>query len=91
VYSLHEIYSAPATLEWTAAGCRSAGIGCVDCKAPLIDAINAEQAVMIDRARPFEEQPDLVRCVLREGSEKARSLARETLDEVRASMRIAHQ
>ncbi len=90
-YSLHEIYSDPATLEWAAAGCRSAGIGCVDCKAPLIDAINAEQAMMIERARPFEEQPDLVRCVLREGSEKARSLARETLDDVRASMRIAHQ
>ena len=91
VYSLHEIYSDPATLEWAADGCRSAGIGCVDCKLPLIDAINAEQAVMIERARPFEEQPDLVRCVLQEGTEKARGAARETLDEVRTSMRIAHQ
>ena len=90
VYSLHEIYSDPATLEWAADGCRSAGIGCVDCKLPLIDAINAEQAAMIERGRPFEEQPDLVRCVLQEGSEKARSVARETLDEVRASMGIAH-
>ena len=90
VYSLHEIYSDPATLEWAAEGCRSAGIGCVDCKLPLIDAINAEQAVMIERGRPFEEQPDLVHGVLEEGSEKARRAARETLDEVRASMRIAH-
>ena len=90
-YSLHEIYSDPATLEWAADGCRSAGIGCVDCKKPLIDAINAEQAVMIDRGRPFEEQPDLVRRVLEEGAEKARDAARETLDEVRASMRIAHR
>ena len=91
VYSLHEIYSDPATLEWAAGGCRSAGIGCVDCKQPLIDAINAEQAVMIERGRPFEEQPDLVHRVLQEGSENARSVARETLNEVRASMRIAHQ
>ena len=91
VYSLHEIYSDPATLEWAAGGCRSAGIGCVDCKKPLIDAINAEQAVMIERGRPFEEQPDLVHRVLQEGSEKARGVARETLDEVRASMRIAHR
>ena len=91
VYSLHEIYSDASTLEWAAEGCRNAGIGCVDCKKPLIDAINAEQAVMIERGRPFEEQPDLVHCVLQEGSEKARDLARETLDDVRAGMRIAHK
>ena len=91
VYALHEIYSDPATLEWASAGCRSAGIGCLDCKGPLIDAVNAEQAVMMERAKPFEEQPDLVRSVLQAGAEQARSAAAATLDDVRASMRIAHQ
>ena len=91
VYSLHEMYSDASTLEWAATGCRNADIGCVDCKKPLIDAINAEQAVMIERGRPFEEQPDLVNGILREGAEKARSVARNTLDEVRSSMRIAHR
>ena len=91
VYSLHEIYSDPATLEWAATGCRSAEIGCVDCKKPLIDAINAEQAAMIERGKPFEEQPNLVHGILREGAEQARRLARGTLDDVRASMRIARK
>jgi len=91
VYSLHAIYSDASVLESVAEGCRDARIGCVDCKQPLIDAINAEQAVMVERSRPFEEQPDLVHRVLWEGSEKARAIAQETLDDVRASMRIAHR
>ena len=90
VFSLHQIYSDAATQDWAAQGCRSAAIGCLDCKAPLIDAINQEQAVMIDRARPFEEEPDLVHHILQEGAEKAREEARETLDEVRASIGIVH-
>ena len=91
VFDLHRIYSAPSTQEWAAEGCRSAGIGCLDCKKPLIEAICAEQAAMTERGAQFEEQPDLVHRVLQEGAEKAREVAKETLDEVRACIGIAHK
>ena len=91
VFALHEVYSAEDVQAWAAAGCRSAGIGCVDCKGPLIDAINTEQADFIERAEPFENNPDLVRAILLEGSEKARDEARDTLDEVRAAVGIGHR
>jgi len=91
VYDLHRIYSDEETLAWAAEGCRSAGIGCLDCKQPVIDAVNAEQAVMRDRARQFEEDPDLVQSILLEGAEKARDVARETLDDVRAAIGISHR
>ena len=90
VFALHEIYSAEDVKSWAAAGCRSAGIGCVDCKGPLIDAINAEQSIFAERAEQFENNPDLVRAILLEGSEKARDEARDTLDEVRAAVGIGH-
>ena len=91
VFALHEVYSADDVQAWAAAGCRSAGIGCVDCKGPLIDAINTEQADFIERAEQFENNPDLVRAILLEGSEKARDEARDTLDEVRAAVGIGHR
>lgn len=91
VFSLHEIYSDEPTRDWAAQGCRSAGIGCLDCKAPLIESINAEQGPIRERAAQFENQPDLVRSILQEGSEKARDVARETLDEVRAAVGIQHR
>ncbi len=88
VFSLHEIYSDAETQNWAANGCKSAGIGCIDCKGPLIDAINAEQAPFIERAAQFEENPDLVRTILLEGSERAREEARETLDDVKDAIGI---
>jgi len=91
VYGLHQIYSNADTLDWVNRGCRSAGIGCLDCKAPLIDAITAEQAVMRERARQFENDRDLVQSILLEGSEAARDVARETLDEVRDAIGITHR
>ncbi len=91
VYDLHRIYSDQETLEWSSQGCRTAGIGCLDCKQPLIDAVNAEQAVMRERARQFEDDPDLVQSILLEGAEKARDAARETLDEVRAAIGVSHK
>jgi tryptophanyl-tRNA synthetase len=91
VYSLHRIYSSRETLEWIDQGCRSAGIGCLDCKGPLIDAINAEQAVMRERARQFENDRDLVQSILIEGSEEARDVARETLEDVREAIGITHR
>ncbi|MEQ8485421.1 MAG: tryptophan--tRNA ligase [Pseudomonadales bacterium] len=91
VYDLHRIYSDEATLTWAADGCRSAGIGCLDCKKPLIDAVNAEQAVMRERAQQFEQDPDLVQSILLEGAERARDVARETLEDVRAAIGISHK
>lgn len=91
VFALHEVYSENDTLEWAAEGCRSAGIGCIDCKGPLIDAINAEQEIYRQRAQQFEEDPDLVHAIIQEGSDKARAEARETLDDVKEAVGIAHR
>jgi len=91
VFSLHEIYSTREVKNWATQGCRSASIGCVDCKGPLIDAINAEQAPIRERATQFENDPDLLRSILLEGSEKARDSARETLEEVRGAIGILHR
>ena len=65
-------------------GCRTAGIGCLDCKKPLIDTVLEELATIRERAREFEENPDLVRGIVDEGCERAREAARATMDEVRA-------
>ena len=86
VFDLHRIYSDESVCEWVQRGCKSASIGCLDCKKPLIEAVCAEQEIMRDRAKEFEEDPDLVRSILQEGSEKAREAARETLDDVRTAM-----
>ena len=91
VFTLHQIYSDDAVRSWAAAGCRSAAIGCVQCKGPLIDAVNREQAGFMERAAQFENNPDLVRSILLEGSEKARDEARDTLDEVRSAVGIGHR
>lgn len=91
VFDLHRIYSDEETRTWAAEGCRSAGIGCIDCKKPLIDAINVEQAGMRERAQQFEQDPDLVHSILLEGAERARDVARETLDAVRTAIGIAHK
>ena len=90
VFALHEVYSDADVKAWATAGCRSAGIGCIDCKGPLIDAINREQATFVERARQFEN-PDIVRTILLEGSEKARDEARETMDEVKAAVGVGHR
>ena len=91
VYDLHEVYSSEDIKSWVRNGCTTAGIGCIDCKKPLIDSINTEQKVMIERAQQFEENPDLVQSIIREGSEQARLVARETLEEVKESIGISHR
>ena len=86
VFELHKIYSDDEVRGWVTQGCRSAGIGCIDCKKPLIDAITAEQRERRERARRFEEEPGLVHSILLEGSEKARDMAKETMEDVRAAI-----
>ncbi len=88
VFGLHEIYSDEDTTRWVTEGCRSAGIGCIDCKKPLIDAITSEQRERRERAAQFEDDPGLVHAILLEGSEKARVVAKETIEDVRAAVGI---
>jgi tryptophanyl-tRNA synthetase len=88
VWDLHKVYSDDATREWASQGCRTAGIGCLDCKKPVIDKIVEEIGGMRKRAQEYEENPDLLRNIVTEGAEKAREAARQTLDEVRRAMNL---
>ena len=86
VWPLHQIYSEESTREWVQEGCRSAGIGCVECKQPVIDGVLAELAPLRERAQGFEEDPELVRKIIHDGCEAARDTARDTMEEVRHAM-----
>jgi len=88
VWDLHRIYSDEATQQNVAAGCRSAAIGCLDCKKPLIDAVVADTRLMQQRAQPFQQDPQQVTAILQAGAEKARAAARQTMAEVRAVMNL---
>jgi tryptophanyl-tRNA synthetase len=88
VWQFHEVYSDQAVRDWVQAGCRSAGIGCLECKQPVIDAVLAELRPIQERGREYAEQPDLVRNIINEGCEKAREVARETMEEVRHAMSL---
>ncbi|AQZ95193.1 tryptophan--tRNA ligase [Halopseudomonas phragmitis] len=91
VWQLHQVYTDQATHDWVQQGCRSAGIGCIDCKKPVIDAIATELAPMQQRARDYEGNPDAVRLILNEGTERAREAARDTLAEVRQVMGLEYR
>jgi len=91
VYQLHQVYTDKATHDWVQEGCRSAGIGCIDCKKPIIDAISAELEPMQQRAAEYEANPDAVRMILNEGTERARDAARDTLIEVRQAMGLQYR
>ncbi len=90
VWPLHQVYSDESTQSWVQAGCTSAGIGCLECKKPLIDAVQAELAPIRERAQEHERNPDLVKSIIAEGSEKAREEARETLEDVKSAMGLAY-
>ena len=86
VWQLHLVYSDDKTRAWVQQGCRSAGIGCLECKQPLIQSILAEQAPMRERAQRYLDDPTLVRSIIADGCEKARALAAETMRDVREAM-----
>jgi tryptophanyl-tRNA synthetase len=88
VWQFHRIYSNDPMRDWVQQGCRSAGIGCLDCKQPIIDAVLAELGPIQERAREYEAQPELLRNVINDGCEAAREVARETMDEVRRAMSL---
>ena len=91
VWKLHQIYSDSATRTWVQDGCRSAGIGCIDCKQRVIDEVLAEQEPIRERAQEYVEQPDLVRSIIAEGCEAARDVAGETMDDVRQAMGLVYR
>ncbi|MFO1300743.1 MAG: tryptophan--tRNA ligase [Burkholderiaceae bacterium] len=89
VWQLHLVYSDEATREWVQTGCRSAGIGCLECKQPVIDAILAEQQGFHERAQPYLDDPSLLRNIIADGCDQARKIAQETMREVREAMGLA--
>ncbi len=91
VWQFHEVYSDEATRNWVQEGCRSAGIGCLECKKPVIDAVIAEVRPIKEKARQYQENPGMVRSIINEGSEKARDVAKETLDDVRHAMGLNYR
>lgn len=91
VFDLHKIYSDAEQKEWVIQGCRSGSIGCVDCKKPLIESILEEQQPMRERAKQYEENPDLVKSIVSEGCEKARNIAKSTIEEVRSAMGLDYR
>jgi tryptophanyl-tRNA synthetase len=91
VWDLHKIYSSEETKAWVQTGCRTAGIGCLDCKKPVIEAVLRELGTIRERAKEFEENPDLVRGIVDEGCERAREAARATMDEVRAAVGLEYR
>jgi len=86
VWQLHLIYSDDTTRAWVQQGCTTAGIGCLECKQPLIQSILAEQTPMRERAQRYLDDPTLVKSIIADGCEKARELAGETMRDVREAM-----
>jgi len=91
VWQLHLVYSDDACKEWVQQGCKSAGIGCIECKQPVIAGILKEQAPMRERAQVYLDNPALVKDIVADGCEKAREYARETMRDVRASMGLEYR
>ncbi len=90
VWPLHQIYSDQATRDWVWKGCTTAGIGCLECKQPVIDAIIREQAPIHERAQKYLDDPQLVRNIVADGCERARELAEETMADVREAMGLRY-
>ncbi len=91
VFQLHEIYTDDSTRLWVRAGCTSASIGCLECKKPVIEAVNEELAPIAERAHQYEKNADYVKSIINEGSEQARDVARDALEEVRSVMGLEYR
>ena len=89
VWQFHEVYSNSEVQEAVQVGCREASIGCIQCKSYVVDAVLAEIKPMQERAKEYTEDSSIVRNIIAEGSEKARDVAKETMEEVRQVMGLA--
>jgi tryptophanyl-tRNA synthetase len=90
VWQLHKVYSTEETQSWAAQGCRTAGIGCLDCKQPVIDAMLREQQPWRERAQPYLDDPSLLRSIVADGCDRARAAAQETMRDVRDAMGLVY-
>lgn len=86
VWTLHQVYSNEETKDWVQKGCKTAGIGCIECKQPVIDGILKEQQPMMERAQTYLDDPSLLRAIIADGCDKARKVASETMRDVREAM-----
>jgi tryptophanyl-tRNA synthetase len=91
VWQLHKVYSDSQTHDWVVKGCTTAGIGCLECKQPVIDGVLREQEPMRERAQRYLDDPTLVRAIVAEGCDKARRLAQETMVDVREAMGLSYK
>jgi len=91
VWKLHQVYSTDEVRDWVQQGCTTAGIGCLECKAPVIDAVQAELAPIRERALEYQQDTGLVRKIIHEGCDKARDTARQTVQEVRQAMGLEYR
>lgn len=90
VWQLHLVYSGQERKDWVRQGCTTAGIGCLDCKQPVIDAVQAELAPMRERAQTYVDDPTLVKNIVADGCDRARKLAGETMRDVREAMGLSY-
>ena len=90
VWQMHQIYSPQATLDWVVEGCTKAKIGCIECKEPVIDSVISELGPMQERIAKYQSNPNLIQEIIFDGSERARSVAKNTLEEVRDAMGITY-
>ena len=91
VWQLHETYSPDEVRTWVDEGCRSAGIGCIECKQPVIDAVEREVKPIRERAAEYMEHESTVHSIIKEGCEQARDVARDTLDDVREAIGLPYR
>jgi len=90
VWQFHLVYSDEGTRQWVTQGCTTAGIGCLDCKQPVIDGILREQQPMLERAQKYVENPKMIREIVDNGTQKARKTAQETMRDVRDAMGLSY-
>ncbi len=90
VWTLHQIYSDEERKAWVRKGCTTAGIGCLECKQPVIQAVQAELAPMRERAQAYLDDPTLVKNIVADGCDKAKKLATETMRDVREAIGLAY-
>ena len=86
VWELHKIYTDGSTHDWVQDGCKTAAIGCIECKKPVIEAVQREQVLFYERAQPFVNHPERVDEILQAGSKRAAGVAEETMVQVREAM-----
>jgi tryptophanyl-tRNA synthetase len=90
VWAFHKVYSDDATRDWVVQGCTTAGIGCLECKQPVIDAVVAAQQPWRERAEGYLANPKQVHWIVEMGTERARTIARQTMKDVRDAMGLSY-